>query len=42
MLIMTLAYSQRSGNSTFISKHYSMLREWAQYLSNNTLTPLDQ
>ena len=42
MIIMTLAYSQRSGNGTFISKHYTLLREWAQYLMNNTLTPSNQ
>ena len=42
MIIMTLAYSQRSGNGTFLSKHYSLLRDWAEYLVNNTLTPVNQ
>ena len=42
MLIMTLAYSQRSGNGTLISQHYNLLREWAEYLENNTLTPSNQ
>ncbi|EJC98593.1 DUF1793-domain-containing protein [Fomitiporia mediterranea MF3/22] len=42
MLIMTLAYSQRSGNGTFISRHYTLLRSWADYLVNNTLTPINQ
>ncbi|KAL5536139.1 hypothetical protein ACEPAF_4244 [Sanghuangporus sanghuang] len=42
MLIMTLAYSQRSGNGTFLSRHYSLLSEWAEYLGNNTLEPSNQ
>ncbi|EJC98591.1 DUF1793-domain-containing protein [Fomitiporia mediterranea MF3/22] len=42
MLIMTLAYSQRSGNGTFIGTHYALLRKWAEYLGNNTLTPSNQ
>lgn len=42
MIIMTLAYSQRSGNGTFISNHYTLLRKWADYLTNNTLTPSNQ
>ncbi|EJD03589.1 DUF1793-domain-containing protein [Fomitiporia mediterranea MF3/22] len=42
MLIMTLAYTQWSGNNTLISKHYGLLRGWAEYLGNNTLTPTAQ
>ncbi|KAL5536140.1 hypothetical protein ACEPAF_4245 [Sanghuangporus sanghuang] len=42
MLIMTLAYSQRSGNGTFLSTHYTLLRSWAEYLESNSLTPTNQ
>ena len=42
MIIMILAYSQRSGNGTFISNHYTLLRGWAEYLESNTLTPMNQ
>ncbi|KAL5508771.1 hypothetical protein ACEPAG_4750 [Sanghuangporus baumii] len=42
MLIMTLAYSQRSGNGTLLKRHYPLLRNWAEYLENNTLTPSNQ
>ena len=42
MIIMTLAYSQRSGNGTFISRHYTLLSKWAEYLVDNTLTPSNQ
>lgn len=42
MLIMTLAYSQISGNGTFIDRHYNMLREWGYYLGNNSLLPTNQ
>ncbi|KAI5115723.1 hypothetical protein M0805_009016 [Coniferiporia weirii] len=42
MLIMTLAYSQTSGNGTFLAKHYTLLRGWADFLANNTLRPINQ
>ncbi|KAL5494579.1 hypothetical protein ACEPAI_40 [Sanghuangporus weigelae] len=42
MLIMTLAYSQRSGNGTFLSRHYTLLRGWAEYLENNTMSPTNE
>ncbi|KAI5119765.1 hypothetical protein M0805_009236 [Coniferiporia weirii] len=42
MLIMTLAYSQASGNGTFLTKHYTLLRSWADFLVNNTLNPVNQ
>ena len=42
MLIMTLAYTQISGNKTFIDNHYGLLRNWANYLVNNSLTPANQ
>ncbi|TDL28033.1 DUF1793-domain-containing protein [Rickenella mellea] len=39
MLIMTLAHAQFSGDGTLISKYYPLLRTWADYLVNNTLSP---
>ncbi|KAI5119766.1 hypothetical protein M0805_009237 [Coniferiporia weirii] len=42
MLIMTLAYSQISGNGTFLSSHYTLLQKWASFLENNSLTPTNQ
>ncbi|KAL5492930.1 hypothetical protein ACEPAI_4378 [Sanghuangporus weigelae] len=42
MLIMSLAYSLASGNGTLVVKHYNMLRNWAEYLVNNTISPSDQ
>lgn len=42
MIIMILAYTQLSGNDTLITDHYSLLRKWGQYLSNNSLAPNDQ
>ncbi|KAI5120589.1 hypothetical protein M0805_002538 [Coniferiporia weirii] len=42
MLIMTLAYSQASGNGTFLAKHYTLLRKWADFLVTNALNPINQ
>ncbi|KAL5536342.1 hypothetical protein ACEPAF_163 [Sanghuangporus sanghuang] len=42
MLIMSLAYSLASGNGTLVAKHYNLLRNWAEYLVNNTISPSDQ
>lgn len=42
MLIMILAYTQVSGNKTFVHSHYGLLRNWALYLGDNSLTPSNQ
>ncbi|KAI5115722.1 hypothetical protein M0805_009015, partial [Coniferiporia weirii] len=42
MLIMTLAYSQASGNGTFLANHYTLLRKWADFLVTNALNPINQ
>ncbi|EJC98579.1 DUF1793-domain-containing protein [Fomitiporia mediterranea MF3/22] len=42
MIIMTLAYSMASGNGTLIERHYNLMRSWAFYLGNNTVTPSNQ
>ncbi|TDL21956.1 DUF1793-domain-containing protein [Rickenella mellea] len=39
MLIMTLAHAQFTGDGILISKYYTLLRTWADYLVNNTLNP---
>lgn len=42
MIIMILAYTQVSGNKTFIDSHYDMLHKWTLYLGNNSLVPNNQ
>ncbi|TDL21981.1 hypothetical protein BD410DRAFT_723660 [Rickenella mellea] len=39
MLIMTLAHAQFTGDGALISNYYTLLRDWADYLVNNTLSP---
>ncbi|KAH9000989.1 hypothetical protein EDB83DRAFT_2275918 [Lactarius deliciosus] len=42
MLIMTYAYARASGDGSLISRYYSLLTSWADYLSNSTLLIHDQ
>ena len=42
MLIMTLAYSQRAGDTTYLSQHYKILNQWTQYLIEEALIPANQ
>lgn len=42
MLLMTLAHAQASGNGTLISRHYTLLKKWADYLVSTALTPNNQ
>lgn len=43
MLIMTLAYAQRTGDTQYIDQHWEILSEWADWLiSNNTVIPFNQ
>ncbi|KAI9433068.1 hypothetical protein H4582DRAFT_2082873 [Lactarius indigo] len=42
MLIMTYAYARASGDGGLISRYYSLLKSWADYLSNSTLLNQDQ
>ncbi|KAK3170913.1 hypothetical protein OEA41_002997 [Lepraria neglecta] len=42
MLIMTLAYAQREGDTTYLSQHYNILNQWTQYLVEEALIPADQ
>lgn len=42
MVIMTLAYAQRSGDTAYLSQHYDILRQWTEYLVEEALIPADQ
>ncbi|KAN0141387.1 DUF1793 domain containing protein [Lactarius tabidus] len=42
MLIMTYAYARASGDGSLISRYYSLLTSWADYLSNYTLYSADE
>ncbi|KAJ4287091.1 hypothetical protein N0V88_007785 [Collariella sp. IMI 366227] len=42
MIIMTLAYAQRTGDTGYLITHYPILRQWAQFLVEESLIPADQ
>lgn len=42
MIIMTLAYAQRTGDTGYLIMHYPILRQWAQFLVEESLIPADQ
>ncbi|KAI9456365.1 hypothetical protein BJY52DRAFT_1171492, partial [Lactarius psammicola] len=42
MLIMTYAHARATGDGSLISRYYSLLTSWANYLSNSTLLIHDQ
>ncbi|KAH9021641.1 hypothetical protein EDB84DRAFT_1580790 [Lactarius hengduanensis] len=42
MLIMTYAHARATGDGGLISRYYSLLTSWADYLSNSTLVIHDQ
>ncbi|KAI9433016.1 hypothetical protein H4582DRAFT_2188438 [Lactarius indigo] len=42
MLIMTYAHARATGDGSLISRYYSLLTSWADYLSNSTLVIHDQ
>ncbi|TFY60797.1 hypothetical protein EVJ58_g4914 [Rhodofomes roseus] len=42
MLIMTLSYTQKTGDKSLITTYYNLLDQWAQYLVSNTLEPASQ
>ena len=42
MLIMTLAYAQRSGDTSYLNRHYKILKQWTQYLIAEALIPASQ
>ncbi|QQK48227.1 Glutaminase GtaA [Penicillium digitatum] len=42
MLIMSLAYAQKSGDSDFLNNHYALLKQWTSYLVEDSLYPANQ
>ncbi|CAG8400235.1 unnamed protein product [Penicillium salamii] len=42
MLIMTLAYSQKSGDTDYLKLHYNLLKKWTSYLVADSLYPANQ
>ncbi|KAL2162388.1 hypothetical protein VTH06DRAFT_7301 [Thermothelomyces fergusii] len=42
MIIMTLAYAQRTGDTAYLSDHYPILSQWAEFLIEESLIPDDQ
>ncbi|KAH9164534.1 hypothetical protein EDB89DRAFT_1892884 [Lactarius sanguifluus] len=42
MLVMTYAHARASGDGSLISRYYSLMTSWADYLSNFTLVIHDQ
>jgi hypothetical protein len=41
-MIMILAYVQFSGNTKYIEDHYGILKQWAEYLLEDSLLPANQ
>jgi hypothetical protein len=42
IIIMVLAYTQRSRNPDYIKQHYTILKQWAEYLVQDSLYPAEQ
>ena len=42
MLIMTLSYAQRSGDTNYLGQHYDVLKQWTEYLVEDSLIPSNQ
>ncbi|EAQ84675.1 hypothetical protein CHGG_08689 [Chaetomium globosum CBS 148.51] len=42
MIIMTLAYAQRTGDTAYLSAHYPILSQWAKFLVEESLIPANQ
>ncbi|KAI0024147.1 glutaminase GtaA [Xylariomycetidae sp. FL0641] len=42
MIIMVLAYAQRTDDNAYLSQHYAILKQWAGYLVDEALIPADQ
>lgn len=41
-MAMMLAYVQRSGNTDYIKEHYTILKQWVEYLIQDSLIPAEQ
>lgn len=42
MVIMTLAMAQRTGNTSYLTQHYTTLKQWTEYLIADSLIPQNQ
>ncbi|KAJ7471731.1 hypothetical protein B0H11DRAFT_2283086 [Mycena galericulata] len=42
MLILALAHARTSGDGKLISRYYSLLKKWADYLNTNALIPAQE
>jgi hypothetical protein len=42
MLILSLAYAQKTNDTAFLTQHYALLHQWTSYLISNTLIPATQ
>ncbi|RYP92057.1 hypothetical protein DL770_001835 [Monosporascus sp. CRB-9-2] len=42
MIIMVLAYAQRTGDVDYLNAHYPILKQWADYLVDESLIPARQ
>lgn len=42
IIIMTLAYAQRKNDTAYLQQHYDLLRQWNDYLVNDSLVPAAQ
>lgn len=42
MLILTLAYAQRAGDTAYLSTHFPKMEQWAGYLVDEALIPANQ
>lgn len=42
MLIMALAYAQRTNDNAYLAQHYNIMKQWNEYTVNDSLIPLNQ
>ncbi|KAK4547118.1 hypothetical protein LTR36_001339 [Oleoguttula mirabilis] len=42
MIIMTLAYAQRTNDNAYLAQHYDILKQWNEYLIEEALIPANQ
>ncbi|KAF2861318.1 GTA glutaminase A [Piedraia hortae CBS 480.64] len=42
MIIMMLAHAQRTNDNSYLSQHYNILKQWNEYLVEDTLIPNNQ
>ena len=42
MIIMSLLYANRAGDTAFLSQHYPLLKQWIEYLIEEALFPANQ